>query len=597
VTAGNDQNTARYEIATLVSGAAERLDRMFGWDNMPLPVGMMTLWALRLRLRERNLYPLDLEKPTQKLLSEATLPVNISARRRDGRFNDRDQPLMGAACTPFGRNSAAIPEQDPVGEPRPEEISERLLKRDEFIPAPGLNLLAAAWVQFEVHDWFSHLNDDNRTWAVGDNEVPRLWQDPTTRSPTLVSTETHWWDGSQLYGTDPHFAADVRADDGLLKVDDELFEAIERFVDRRPGHACREGKPARGLANLWPGLGLMHNLFAKEHNAVCAMLEKKHPSWPAERRYQTARLVNSALMAKIHTLEWTPAVIAHPTTSLAIRATWWGLLGERLHRKLGRLSRGELLSGIPGSATEHDGVPYSLTEDFVAVYRMHPLLPDEVTFARAGDGAEIGTWELKDLTMRRGELNRPRVFRHAVDDLDAFYSLGNAHAGAITLRNYPDFLRNLKRFDDSKLDLAAVDILRSRECAIAPYNRFRRMFRLRPVQSWAELAGGNPMLAAEMRDVYRGNFEAVDLMVGLFGERRPAGFAFSETAFRVFLLMAARRLRSDRFFTTDFRPEIYSPAGLEWVSTTTFSDMLLRHYPRLRRALRGVENPFKPWES
>ena len=35
----------------------------------------------------------------------------------------------------------------------------------------------------------------------------------------------------------------------------------------------------------------------------------------------------------------------------------------------------------------------------------------------------------------------------------------------------------------------------------------------------------------------------------------PTGFGFSDTAFRVFILMASRRLKSDRFFTTDWRTE------------------------------------------
>jgi hypothetical protein len=29
--------------------------------------------------------------------------------------------------------------------------------------------------------------------------------------------------------------------------------------------------------------------------------------------------------------------------------------------------------------------------------------------------------------------------------------------------------------------------------------------------------------------------------------------------------MAPRRLKSDRFFTTDYTPEMYTPAGLEWI--------------------------------
>ena len=72
-------------------------------------------------------------------------------------------------------------------------------------------------------------------------------------------------------------------------------------------------------------------------------------------------------------------------------------------------------------------------------------------------------------------------------------------------------------------------------------------------------------------------------------------FGFCDTTFRVFILMASRRLKSDRFFTHDFRPEVYSPVGFEWVQETTMKDVLLRHYPELEPALRGVTNPFAPW--
>ena len=59
--------------------------------------------------------------------------------------------------------------------------------------------------------------------------------------------------------------------------------------------------------------------------------------------------------------------------------------------------------------------------------------------------------------------------------------------------------------------------------------------------------------------------------------------------------MASRRLNSDRFFTDDFRPEVYSPAGFRWVQDNDMTTVLLRHYPQLRPALHGVDNPFAPW--
>jgi len=37
----------------------------------------------------------------------------------------------------------------------------------------------------------------------------------------------------------------------------------------------------------------------------------------------------------------------------------------------------------------------------------------------------------------------------------------------------------------------------------------------------------------------------------MLGEQLLPGFGFSDTAFRIFILMASRRLKSDRFFTND----------------------------------------------
>ena len=81
----------------------------------------------------------------------------------------------------------------------------------------------------------------------------------------------------------------------------------------------------------------------------------------------------------------------------------------------------------------------------------------------------------------------------------------------------------------------------------------------------------------------------------MFAEKRPAGFAFSDTAFRIFVLMASRRLNSDRFFTDYFTPEVYSPVGYQWVVDNDFTSVLLRHWPQLRSTLAGVANPFAPW--
>ena len=579
-------------LFNLVATVATRLDRTVGWDHLPLPLGVMTLFGLRQRLRERNLYAVASAPPPADALTGARLSVNAWSRARDGRFNDFEDPMMGAAGTPFGRNSPWVGDARFSGvPPSPEDVSRKLLARDGFRPAPTLNLLAAAWLQFEVHDWISHLVCTDRKMTVGDHDVSELWQVPGIRQPAFLNGETHWWDGSQLYGSDEQFAQDVRADGGRLEIDGDLLQAIERFAGQVPA-----GCPVspRGLTNLWIGLALIHVLFAREHNAICDRLRAEYPTWDDDRLYAKARLINVALMAKIHTVEWTPAMIAHPTTEFSIRATWWGLLGKRFRTSFGRIGQGEVLSGIPGSATNRDGVPYSLTEDFSAVYRMHPLLPDEIAFYRAGDESALGAKGFMDLAMDRGRPEQPREVLEEIGYQNAFFSLGIGNPGAIELHNYPRFFQPLTRVNGETFDLAAVDILRMRESGVARYNNFRRFFRLRPARSFFDITG-NDDAAREIRDVYSDDLEAVDLMVGLFAERRPPGFAFSDTAFRVFLLMAARRLTSDRFFTDDFTPKVYTETGMQWIANTTLAGMLRRHYPELSRVMTGVDNAFLPW--
>jgi hypothetical protein len=81
----------------------------------------------------------------------------------------------------------------------------------------------------------------------------------------------------------------------------------------------------------------------------------------------------------------------------------------------------------------------------------------------------------------------------------------------------------------------------------------------------------------------------------MFAEDLPPGFGFSELAFRVFLVVASQRLRSDRFFTRDYTPEVYTPGGMEWIAANNMTTVLLRHYPGVAPGLHHVRNAFAPW--
>ena len=579
-------------LSKLLANASVAVDHRFGWDKLPKPLGIVTLIGLRTKLRETNLYDTGRGETPDPKPDDGH---HLTARTIDGTYNDLDSPTMGAIGARFGRNvplASTYPEPEHgILDPNPRTISRELLTRDEFKPASIVNLLAGAWLQFEVHDWFSHgKNQEASPWLVevADDDdwyerpmrIPRTRIDPSHvedgSPPTYVTADSHWWDASQIYGSDGGFAQYIRAhEDGKLRLDPDgqLPRDLENVVD------------LTGVAgNFWLGLGLLHTLFTHEHNAICDRLRKAYPTWSDDRLYDTARLVNAAVMAKIHTVEWTPALISHPTTVYGMRANWYGILGKHL----GRVTKNEVLGGIPGSATNHHGVPYSLTEEFVAVYRMHPLLPDDFTFRSLADDRV-----LKELTFPEIGATQTRNRLEEIGLADSFYSFGRAHPGAITLHNYPRFLQTLERADGEILDLAALDVLRIRERGVPRYNEFRRLFHLKPVSTFEELTP-NPTWAEELRRVY-GDVEKVDLMVGLYAEPLPKGFGFSDTAFRVFILMASRRLKSDRFFTRDYNAKTYTQEGLDWIEDASMITVLLRHYPELAPALKGVKNGFAPW--
>jgi hypothetical protein len=244
-------------------------------------------------------------------------------------------------------------------------------------------------------------------------------------------------------------------------------------------------------------------------------------------------------------------------------------------------------------------------------------------------------------------------------------SLGRQRVGALTLHNHPAFLQNLAmprlKSSTGKVDVVALDIIRDRERGIPRYNEFRRQYGLKQLTSFDDfidprLPKDSPRRAeqqqviAQLREIYGrhrcdaskiitkaqkkddgseindclghmngtsvDNIEDVDALVGWLAEFvRPHGFAISETQFQVFILNASRRLFSDRFLTSSFRPEFYTHFGVKWVNEngaegkltekgkpnghemeiSPLKRVLLRTIPELKAEIEPVVNVFDPW--
>ncbi|MGW1364353.1 peroxidase family protein [Streptomyces chartreusis] len=588
-----------------VEAAFGLLNRYVPWHRLPVQLSLLNLVFLRRVLRRLNLIDTEpREAPPRAQRVPEPVPERLRGERSyDGTYNDLSDPRMGAVGSAFGRNLRPDHRPDLHDTPNPVTVSRRLLYRESFLPATSLNVLAAAWIQFQVHDWVNHRRHkpgersvevplppgsgpwhntpggpDERVMRFAENEGIEV----PGRPPLLFgNTASHWWDGSEVYGGDERTARFLREADGRAEL---------RLEDGHLPSGGNGGIPLTGFSdNWWMGLSAMHTLFAREHNAVCTALRAEYPAMGEERIYQTARLVVSALIAKIHTVEWTPAILATEAIDIALHTNWQGPPRKWLDQLGLWLFEAHSLTGIPKTLPDHHAAPYSLTEDFVTVYRMHPLIPDDFELREHHFGQRLETVGFLDI---QGGAAEARIRKTGL--ANTLYSFGIAHPGAITLHNFP---RSLQRFEREGeiIDLSVVDLVRTRRRGVPRYNDFRAGLHQPRLRSFEELTE-NAETLARLKEVYR-SVDEIDTVVGLFGENPPTGFGFSDTAFRVFILMASRRLQSDRFLTVDYRPEVYTPLGIDWVERGGMDSVIQRHCPELAALLPRGASAFAPWRA
>jgi len=434
-----------------------------------------------------------------------------------------------------------------------------------------------------------------------------------------------------------------------------------------------------------------------------------------EELYQAARLTVAAEIAKIHTTEWTTQLLYDEVLYTGMNANWHGLVrADNLVSKalekvavddkghsvrepdqttwysvfasgagifgLGshRYADKDLFLGLDPNAKDiwdirnpdhvnggvnHFGSPFNFPEEFITVYRLHPLVPDLLDFRDYKNPNQIQR-EYPVVQSFRGAAT---AAEHDGGLSNWAVTMGRQRLGALTLGNSPQFLQNLPMgriaSTTQKLDVPALDILRDRERGVPRFNEFRRQYGLKSLTSFDDFINHrlDPNSAdsvelnrekkyiVKMREIYGthvcddskviteaqdledkpitdclghpngstvDNVEDVDVVVGWLAEfTRPHGYAISETQFTVFIINASRRLFSDRFFTSSFRPEFYTNLGVEWVTNngpdgivmekgkpngheevvSPMKRVLLRTMPELKGELDGVVNAFDPW--
>ena len=463
-----------------------------------------------------------------------------------------------------------------------------------------------------------------------------------------------------------------------------------------------------------------HRRAAADPDADSGLRDPDHPDQVIRYRdvqpdllFQVARLVVAAEIAKIHTVEWTTQLLYDEPLYQAMNANWHGLVRtdnkvsralehvavDRLGRSFNETEETQWYSvfasgaGITGlgshryaegdqgflgivkgakdiwslsdpdhvqGGVNHFGSPFNFPEEFVTVYRLHPLVPDLLDVREFSAPNQIQR-EVPVASMVRADAT-PAM--HTEGLANWALTMGRQRLGALTLQNHPMFLQNLPMpriaGGTGKLDIPALDVIRDRERGIPRFNEFRRQYGLHSLTSFDDfvdihLPADDPgrkhqeQLVLKLRQIYGqhtcddskvitdaqtldgkpitdclghpdgtvvDNIEDLDTVVGWLAEStRPHGFAISETQFTVFIINASRRLFSDRFFTSSYRPEFYSNLGIAWVDdngpdgkvmekgrpngheeeVSPLKRVLLRTMPELSDELSGVVNAFDPW--
>ncbi|RYR56790.1 hypothetical protein Ahy_A05g022493 isoform D [Arachis hypogaea] len=517
------------------------------WHRLPVLLGLLYLGIRRHLHEEYNLFNVG-TTPKGVRFNPSDFPFRTS----DGKYNDPFNEVAGSQGSFFGRNVLPVDQKNKLLKPDPSVVATKLLARKTYKDTgKQFNVIAASWIQFMIHDWIDHLEDTNQIEVTAAREVADECPLKSFR------------DASVIYGSNGEVLKRLRTlKDGKIKISEE-----GELLHNENGIAV-----SGDVRNSWAGVSTLQALFVHEHNSVCDALKKNYPELDDKEIYRHAR---------------------------------YGLLGKKFKDTFGHVG-GAILGGLVGlKRPNNHGVPYSLTEEFVSVYRMHSLLPDNLQLRdiSATPGPNKSPPLIKEIPMKNligleGEKTLTKI-----GVASQIVSMGHQACGTLELWNYPMWLRDLipQNLDGSErpnhVDLPVLEIYRDRERNVARYNQFRRALLLIPISKWEDLTDDKEAIEV-LEDVYGDDVEELDLLVGLMAEKKIKGFAISETAFIIFLLMATRRLEADRFFTSNFNEETYTKKGLEWVnSTESLKDVIDRHYPEITLKWLNSSSAFSVWDS
>ncbi len=286
-------------------------------------------------------------------------------------------------------------------------------------------------------------------------------------------------------------------------------------------------------ANNQIGYVMLNTLFLREHNRICDVLAKAHPTWDDERLFQTTRNILIVILIKIVIEEYINHIAPYHFR-FAVDAPISG--GAAWYRE------------------NHMSVEFNL------LYRWHPLVPDAY---------DIGQGEFVPLF--NALFNNQLVIDRGLGQL--FDAASRQPAGEIGLFNTASVLHNPLRIPERSL-------MHGRAARLASYNEYRARFDFPKVTSFDQITSCQRRRDA-LKELYNGRVNCVEFFVGLFAEDvRPNAVVGALVGRMVGVDAFSQALTNPLLNKNIYHSKTFSNAGIEIIeSTKTISDVLKRNIP------------------
>lgn len=373
-----------------------------------------------------------------------------------------------------------------------------------------------------------------------------------------INQLTSYIDASQVYGYSVAFAQDLRnltTNDGLLRVGVNFpnQKSMLPFASPTDGIDCRRNIEESNVncftagdirVNEQIGLTAMHTIWLREHNRIAIELKELNRHWDGETLYQEARKIVGAQMQHITYSHWLPNIIG---------AKGMEMLGEYKGYDPTvnpSVSNEFATAALRFGHTLINPILHRLNETFEPIAQGH--LPLHKAFFAPWRMVYEGGVD----PLLRGMFSVPAKLKMPTENLNTELTeklFLTAHAVA--------------------LDLAAINIQRSRDHGIPGYNEYRKVCNLPVAETFDDLKNeiSSDVVRNKLKELY-GHPGNIDIFVGGILEDQIDGARIGPL-FRCILIEQFSRLRSgDRHWYEN--PSAFTPEQLSQIKVSSLGRVL-----------------------